>query len=95
MSRYRETWTRLNSLYEAFPLDLETLDLDAFAETMDRVSFRGDFDESSTTIDKLKSTSVDILSSEELRALLLQFEVMAVDYDEVERYVIFFQREHF
>ena len=84
LSRYREIYAELDGVYESFPLDLETVDLDELANTLDGAHFRGDYDESTTTIDKLKNTSFDILSDEELRALLLRWEVLAEDHAQVE-----------
>ena len=74
-SVYEIAHTKLGELIRAFPLDLETVDLDDLAETLDAAHSNRDYDGTTTSIDKLKSASFDILSNEELRTLLLGYEV--------------------
>lgn len=95
LGRYHEVHALLDSLYKTFPLDLETVDLDELANTLNRAHFSGDYDDSSTSIDKLKNSSFDILSSDELRALLLRWEVLAEDHAQVEGMTLDFYQEQF
>jgi hypothetical protein len=95
ISRYREVVSVLDTLRDLFPLDTGSMNLDASAEMLSDVNFTGDYDESTTTVDKLKNTSFDIISNEELRSLLLQWEVCVEDFTQMEGMMLNFHVEHY
>lgn len=85
LDRYAKVRSRLNTLVGDFPIDPQNVDTDEIGRKLEGTNFIGDYDESTTTLDKLKnSNSYDIISNEELRSLLLRWEVLAIDYAEAE-----------
>ena len=95
VSRYRELRAELDALVESFPLDLETTDWDVLGQTLSAAHRKDDYDASTTTLEALKSVSFDILSSDELRSLLLQWEVLLKDFEGVENYAFKFLQEQY
>ena len=94
--RYAEVRAHLDTLRSLFPIDPKTADLERIAASLSRIHFVGDFDYSSTTIEKLKNTSsFDVLRNEELRSLLLRWEVLTADYVKEENLGLKFNEEQF
>jgi hypothetical protein len=86
----------LNKIINSFPIDPQKINLDTLAVSFELLHFQGDFDKSTVAITKLKSTSsFDIISNEELRSLLIEWEVMAADYQITESQAIQFHMDVF
>ena len=87
---------QLQKIIHSFPIDPKVINVDTFAETLELIHFQGDYDMSVTAISKLKSTSsLDIISNQELRSLLIEWEVLASDYQITETQAVKFHQEKF
>ena len=95
VSMHKVLLEKLDLLIESFPLDIETVDFAALAHTLEGSIRKGDYDETTTTISKLKNSSFDIISNEELRNLLLTWEFLALDYGQREELHLKFLIEQF
>ncbi len=96
LSIYDIARNELNKIINSFPIDPQKINLDTLAVAFELLHFQGDFDKSTVAITKLKSTSsFDIISNEELRSLLIEWEIMAADYQITESQAIQFHMDVF
>lgn len=87
--RYSDVYDNLTKIIDLFPIDTQTTDIDSLAIYLNRTIFRGNYDYSNTALEKIKmAPSYDIISNEELRNLLLEWEVVLADYMEIEESTI-------
>ena len=94
IDRYDGVRNRLGLIYDALPLEEDKVSIDSLAGLFRRTNFTGNFDVSLMSISKLKNTSsFSILSNQELSNLLLRFEVLAEDYEQMELEAIKFHEE--
>ena len=96
LNSYESVRKALRKIISAFPIDPQKIDLDTLARSLERIQYRGDYDASLTAIAKLKGTSsIDIISNEELRSLLIYWEVMLSDYRISENQAVQYHIEEF
>ena len=85
LRRYSLVRTSLTYIGNLFPIEVQELELDSFAFHLQRTRFSGNFDFSKTSIEKIRNaSSFDIISDDELRNLLIKWEVALADYIEIE-----------
>ena len=86
LMRNSQAYNSLKKIKELFPIDLQTINLDSLGDYLGRSIFTGNYDYSNTGLQKMKmAASYDIISNEELRNLLLEWEVVLADYLETEK----------
>lgn len=86
LKRNSNAYHYLAKIRELFPIDIETINLDSLGSYLEQSIFTGNYDYSNTGLQKVKmATTYDIISNEELRNLLLEWEVVLADYLEIEK----------
>ncbi len=90
LAAYSKAYSSLKEIKELFPIELQTVNIDSFAILLNQTIFRGNYDYSNTTLQKLKmASSYDIISNLELRNLLLEWELVLADYMEREKSTLY------
>ena len=81
MGRYDQVRVHLREIRGFFPIKLDEIDLDTMSSLLREIVFQGNYDPSTTSINKLKSTaSLNIISDDELRYLLIKWETLLEDF---------------
>ncbi len=89
LSGYSMVQNSLKKIRELFPIDIQTVNFDSLASYLAHTHFVGNYDYSNTGLQKMKmASSYDVISNEELRNLLLEWEVVLADYLEREKSTI-------
>ncbi len=83
--RYLSNLESLKNISKLFPINIEKIDKDSLANLLENTHFIGNYDYSNVSLMKMhNSKSIDIISNEKLRNLLIRWEVLLSDYLEME-----------
>lgn len=96
VKQYNRVLDRSKELIQLFPIDIQRVNKDSLAAYFRGIAFNGSFDMSRGSIESLKNTySYEIISSEELRSLLVRIDELVADYAEREAQSIQFVEQSF
>jgi len=94
--RYGQARSSLSKIIALFPIDVQSVNLDSLAIFLDQTHFVGNFDYSNISVEKMRGAATsDIISNEELRNSLLQWDVILLDYLEAEKRAIDYFHERY
>ena len=94
--RYDQSRGSLSKIIALFPIDVKSVDLDSLGNFLDQTHFTGNYDYSNLSLEKIRSAATfDIISNNELRNSLLQWNVILSDYLEVEKRAIDYHEERY